>query len=51
MGITQKPNTQQDPSEIETNIRAVEQMRQTFRENEKLSRKKLKHSTKHKLLT
>ena len=50
MGITQKPNTQQDPSEIETNIRAVEQMRQTFRENEKIIKEEIETQYKTQII-
>ena len=50
MGITQKPNTQQDPSEIETNIRAVEQMRQTFRENEKAIKEEIEAQYKTQII-
>ena len=35
MGINQKPTTQQDLSDQETNRRAVEEMRQTFIAKEK----------------
>ena len=50
MGIAQKPNSQQDTSEMETNKIAVEQMRQTFRENEKIIKEEIETQYKTQII-